>query len=534
MKPMRFIVGISLGFALSISSLVVASGADSNFINYQGRLTDAAGTPLDGVYLITFSIWNDSTSGTQLWAETLSVTVTDGLFSADLGRVHPVSTDIFGGIDPWFLPRLQIEVAGEAMSPRTPLGKSPSSFITNRVLGDITTAPGEVMVQLQPEPPSPGEVTRIRGGEVAFGLDPLFGREVAAFDAFNGVMFADSASGDTVSRYGPGDILMVQLQPELPSPPEFTRMGPGGVVFGVDPWFDKRMAEVCNAGIILSDSATGDTLAEYGPDKLVLHSPEGEFERDAWKCELSSLWFEMRKQGTSESEYVGSTKISTYSTVFTMKEQSSPEITLAEYGGAGVALRDTVGANSVHIVANLEEVAATTGANEAILGGGGVLFREAGTAGGFASEHTAESVVFSTISGTAEDTSVIVSVEGIVVDTVAGPTKAIAAGEYYKDNAIVAWARVNAGATSIEEFGVTSVTRTTTGYYTIVIDASLSSGLRLIPTAVAEVDSQPTGASSVRLVSVSQQSSGNTFRVFINDGNYAPVDNDFVFMATGR
>jgi hypothetical protein len=184
---------------------------------------------------------------------------------------------------------------------------------------------------------------------------------------------------------------------------------------------------------------------------------------------------------------------------------------------------------------NTEEVTHGTMESEAVLGGGGVSFYFAPTTGGgTASGLTSESMIFSTTSATTDDTTVTISTEGMSIDTAAGPTKTIGAGQYYKDNSIVAWARVNAGATSILDFGVSSVSKTTTGYYTIVIDASLSSGNSLIPIVTPEIDTQPTGASSVRLASVNQTSTSNTFEVFINDGNYSPVDNDFVFMVTGR
>ncbi len=695
---------------LSITQVSI-SGIDPNFINYQGRLTDPGGVPLDGSYQIAFSIWDDLTSGTQLWAETLTVAVDDGFFNVTLGKIHNIDIDIFGGIDPNILPYLEIELDGQAVTPRTELTASPKSFVSARVEGDILTGidastgrgfiqicdtdeypdsamlilgagrilmthtdgdtavelsslsayvkitdiegedgrrrewnvnaremafkelgvllvgfnpesgisfadqvtgdtisrygPGEivfntigppatpvatfhptygitfadettgdttaqyrpdemVIVQLQPEPPGPSEFTRMKPGEIIFGVDPNIDKRMAEV-CNTGLILTDSASGDTISQYGPGEMVMVQLQPEPPGPSEFTRMKPGEIIFGVDPNIDKRMAEVCNAGMVLIDTAAGDTIAQYGRDGVVFNrigSPEFpmaafspntgilfadessgdtiarytpdhvQFSREGMKTELTNLWFEMREVGETESSLVGT---SPNEINFKRQFGTYPEITTATYGNQGVTLADTSGRYDVIITANTNEVTHGTAESEAILGGDGVSFYFAPTTGGgTASGLTSESMTFSTKSATSEDTIVTISTEGMVIDTAAGPTKTIGAGQYFKDNSIVAWARVNASATSVSDFGVSSVSKTTTGYYTIVIDAGLSTGSSVIPLVVPEIDSQPTGASSVRLASVNQTSAGNTFEVFINDGYYTPADNDFVFMVTGR
>jgi len=61
-------------------------------INYQGYLTDADGSPLDGKYTITFRLFDES-SGTHpwLWQETQdTVNVNNGLFNILLGSVVPI------------------------------------------------------------------------------------------------------------------------------------------------------------------------------------------------------------------------------------------------------------------------------------------------------------------------------------------------------------------------------------------------------------------------------------------------------------
>ncbi len=85
--------------ALSVSS----TQADiPQVINYQGRLTDSTGTPVDTTVDFTFTIYSDSVAGTSLWTEThTSVTVQKGLFSVLLGSMTPLSNTVFDGSVRW-------------------------------------------------------------------------------------------------------------------------------------------------------------------------------------------------------------------------------------------------------------------------------------------------------------------------------------------------------------------------------------------------------------------------------------------------
>ena len=64
-------------------------------INYQGVITDSEGAPINGPASILFSIYDDSTSGTLLWSETQTVTITDGIFSVLLGSGTPIPYSVF-------------------------------------------------------------------------------------------------------------------------------------------------------------------------------------------------------------------------------------------------------------------------------------------------------------------------------------------------------------------------------------------------------------------------------------------------------
>ena len=72
----------------------------------------------------------------------------------------------------------------------------------------------------------------------------------------------------------------------------------------------------------------------------------------------------------------------------------------------------------------------------------------------------------------------------------------ITVGDRYRDNAIVAWAKISGGDPgSIQaEFGISVVDHYNTGCYKIYVDVSATNASTLIPMAIAEVDTAPVGA----------------------------------------
>jgi hypothetical protein len=67
-----------------IEAMVTVPGA----IPIQGRLTDAAGIPLDGAYSVTFALYDVETDGTALCSQTHSVAVAQGLFNSYLDNCY--------------------------------------------------------------------------------------------------------------------------------------------------------------------------------------------------------------------------------------------------------------------------------------------------------------------------------------------------------------------------------------------------------------------------------------------------------------
>jgi hypothetical protein len=95
-----------------------------HLINYQGRLTDSSGNPLNGSYNITFRIYDAETAGTLLWQEQhTGVVIQKGIFSILLGSVTalnlPFDTQYYlaiqVGSDPEMSPRQRITSAGYAI-----------------------------------------------------------------------------------------------------------------------------------------------------------------------------------------------------------------------------------------------------------------------------------------------------------------------------------------------------------------------------------------------------------------------------------
>ena len=113
---------ILLLFSLVLISLLAmpAMAQDSLLINYQGRLTNDVGDPLDTTVMIIFNIFDEE--GHYFWGEGQSTTVTNGLFNVILGVVIPLPDTVFSGGDRY----LGIIVGADPeLSPRTLLTSVP-------------------------------------------------------------------------------------------------------------------------------------------------------------------------------------------------------------------------------------------------------------------------------------------------------------------------------------------------------------------------------------------------------------------------
>jgi hypothetical protein len=118
-------MGVVLCIATCVLMAAVVSGVPP-YINYQGILTDDAGMPVDGVFDLTFKIYNDSTGGVALWTEVHpDVDVDDGLFNVILGKTTSFMNSLGIDQDPWMV----VQVGDDPeVSPRTEITSVPYAF----------------------------------------------------------------------------------------------------------------------------------------------------------------------------------------------------------------------------------------------------------------------------------------------------------------------------------------------------------------------------------------------------------------------
>ena len=128
-------------------------------INHQGVLRDASGDIVDdGVYTLTFKLWNAAEGGTKLWSEAQSVTVIDGIFNAVLGTSTTFSSVGADFESPYWLEMI-IEagpgVTGpEFLSPRIELTAVPYAIKSRGVAGSTNVFPSSGSVGIGTLAPS--------------------------------------------------------------------------------------------------------------------------------------------------------------------------------------------------------------------------------------------------------------------------------------------------------------------------------------------------------------------------------------------
>jgi hypothetical protein len=95
-QPNRLLKMVFVLMYLSTVITFYSYGAVPQEINYQGHLTDATGSPVDGMLDMTFKIYNVDAGGTALWTETqLDVEVTNGVYHVQIGSVVALPYNIF-------------------------------------------------------------------------------------------------------------------------------------------------------------------------------------------------------------------------------------------------------------------------------------------------------------------------------------------------------------------------------------------------------------------------------------------------------
>jgi hypothetical protein len=127
------IVVVSIFFVASIYADV------PNTINYQGRLTDDAGQPIDGSKLMKFKIYGSLSGNDSLWSSNYRIVqINDGLFNYELGHNVPLPEDLFVGAGDRYL-GITVDTDDE-ITPRTQFIAEPYA-IRARTADSLNGAP---------------------------------------------------------------------------------------------------------------------------------------------------------------------------------------------------------------------------------------------------------------------------------------------------------------------------------------------------------------------------------------------------------
>ncbi|HMP75290.1 MAG TPA: hypothetical protein PKE12_03235 [Kiritimatiellia bacterium] len=119
-----------VGAALAILAASWRVAAAPALVDYQGKLADAAGNPVDGDVSMVFRIWTDASGGTLLWVETQAVVrVDNGLFHVLLGAENPLREDTFD--EPGRALSVQVGT-DDPLEPRIPIASAPHAMSANR------------------------------------------------------------------------------------------------------------------------------------------------------------------------------------------------------------------------------------------------------------------------------------------------------------------------------------------------------------------------------------------------------------------
>jgi microcystin-dependent protein len=127
--------------ALLSTVLQATAFAVPEYINYQARIFDATGAPMQGTYAISFAIFDATREGNMVWGpfscdglpgegHADTVVVWDGWFNVILGPKDQDGDSILSAFDPQDgNPRfVEIQVQGETISPRQQFLAAPYAF----------------------------------------------------------------------------------------------------------------------------------------------------------------------------------------------------------------------------------------------------------------------------------------------------------------------------------------------------------------------------------------------------------------------
>jgi hypothetical protein len=167
-------------------------------INYQGRLANSSGIPINDTMTLQFAFYDSNVDGELLWGPEThpNVPVSDGLFSVALGGQTSggVPTDVLVG-DIW----LEITVDGETLSPREQLRAVPYAMQAGVALTVPDGAIGTEQITYGAITSDSIADNAVKSGEIATGAvgsDEVADNSLTSSDlAANSVKSSEIASG---------------------------------------------------------------------------------------------------------------------------------------------------------------------------------------------------------------------------------------------------------------------------------------------------------------------------------------------------
>ncbi len=110
-------------FAIVMSAcaaVAVSQASPPSLINYQGRLIDTGGDPVNGAVSVVVRVFTQASGGTDIWEQDVgSVDVTDGMYALQFGDAGLLGS--FTNSDTW----VELTVDGETLDPRVRLSSVP-------------------------------------------------------------------------------------------------------------------------------------------------------------------------------------------------------------------------------------------------------------------------------------------------------------------------------------------------------------------------------------------------------------------------
>ncbi len=170
MNKTRRMIGLALLALLLVSQTSWAVNAAPSLINYQARLTNAGGTPLNGTHSLTFRIYDVASGGTAIWSEThSSVTVTDGFLSVLLGGApspNPIDETVFASDTRYLGVTINADPEITPRSRMVSVGYSHRVQTVDKAKGGVISG----MLQLEDDPSKDGDLVsaaiRVKGASL--------------------------------------------------------------------------------------------------------------------------------------------------------------------------------------------------------------------------------------------------------------------------------------------------------------------------------------------------------------------------------